>query len=335
MDYAQNGRIIDRGEGSCEVLVIGDLILDRYVSGTCSRISPEAPVPVMVEQKVEHRAGGAANVALNIAAFGVDLILYGIAGRDEEAEILIGLLDGIKCHVQREEIPTTLKTRFVIDSQQVLRIDREEKQSRCVDILKHISWHSADFVVVSDYAKHFTGMIPTIIKEVVSRGAFVIVDPKSPDWEIYRGAALITPNLKEFEEAGGQAGAGMIDSCLALRKMYGIDSILVTMGDQGMVYSGSEGFLTDRHRQFAVADTTGAGDTAVAAFTAGLVRNLYVGDCLRGANLAAGYVCQKDGTSVVKLSGLPPSLAKLLETKGLKNGPGWTSSGRSQKELSR
>ncbi len=312
--------------------MIGDLILDRYVAGTCSRISPEAPVPVMVEHKIEHRAGGAANVALNIAAFDIDLILYGMSGRDNEADILIGLLDGIKCHIQKEEIRTTLKTRFVIDSQQVLRIDREDIVSRW-DLLKYVKWHDADFVVISDYAKHFTAMIPTIIGEAVSRGAYVIVDPKSPDWEIYRGANLITPNRKEFMEAGG--GEDMSQSCSDLRKKFGIDSILVTLGEQGMAYSGDEGFLTDRHRHVPVVDTTGAGDTAVAAFTAGLVRNFNIRDCLRSANLAAGFVCQKDGTAVVKLDGLPPSLSKLLERKGLKQSSATLGVERSQKELSR
>jgi D-beta-D-heptose 7-phosphate kinase/D-beta-D-heptose 1-phosphate adenosyltransferase len=145
----------------------------------------------------------------------------------------------------------------------------------------------------------------------------VIVDPKSSDWRMYRGANLITPNLKEFQEAGGGT-ARMADSCAAMRKHWGIDSILVTMGEQGMAHSGDEGFLADRSREFAVVDTTGAGDTAVAAFTACLASNLDIRDCLRGANLAAGYVCQKAGTAVVNLSALPPSLPKLLGIKGLK-----------------
>ena len=155
------------------IIVIGDIMLDDYHWGKVSRISPEAPVPVVVEEKTEYRAGGAANVALNLKALGVDCALVGITGRDDEARILMDLVGDIPTHFQQEDIPTTLKTRFLIDGHHALgRIDRESV-GEFKDILKYVSGHigaGTDVVIVSDYGKHFKTAIPIIIREAVARG---------------------------------------------------------------------------------------------------------------------------------------------------------------------
>jgi len=305
-----NGTINSEGGGSShKVLVIGDLILDKYISGRCSRISPEAPVPVVVEEKTEYRAGGAANVALNLKALGVDCALVGITGRDDEARILMDLVGDIPTHFQQEDIPTTLKTRFLIDGHHALgRIDRESV-GEFKDILKYVSGHigaGTDVVIVSDYGKHFKTAIPIIIREAVARGAHVIVDPQSDDWVSYAGATTVTPNLKEI--SGEVYGDKAVESMYWLRMRYDIENILVTRGGDGLFHSSSDGCVEDVPEKSEVVDATGAGDTVVAAFAAGVLAELSNRDCLRFANAAAGDVCRKKGTAVVDESFAPWAL---------------------------
>ena len=301
MIRVENGTLNSEGGGSShKVLVIGDLILDKYISGRCSRISPEAPVPVVVEEHTEYRAGGAANVALNLRALGVDCALVGITGRDDEARILMDLMGDIPCHFQQEDIPTTLKTRFLIDGHHALgRIDRETV-GEFEDILKYIGGYigvRTDVVIVSDYGKHFKGAIPEIISEAVVRGAHVIVDPVSSDWYSYASATTVTPNLKEIE--GKVFGDSAAESLYWERKRFDIENILVTRGAYGLLHSGPDGCIEDVPDKVEVVDATGAGDTVVAAYAAGVLAELDIRSCLRLANAAAGYVCRKKGTAVV------------------------------------
>ena len=185
------------------VLVIGDVILDQYISGKCSRISPEAPVPVMSDIALSNQAGGAANVALNLKALGCNVTLMGVTGRDKDANTLQDLCSGfVYMHFQRvSDIPTTLKTRYICDGQQILRIDRE-KHTNNNDILKYYEaqLYYNQHVVIADYGKHFTEIIPQIIQLARDVGIPVHCDPKSSDWSIYRNVSTITPNLKEFAE---------------------------------------------------------------------------------------------------------------------------------------
>ena len=318
MRRVENGTINSEGKGSShKVLVVGDLILDKYISGRCSRISPEAPVPVVVEEKTEYRAGGAANVALNLKALGVDCALVGITGRDGEAKILMDLVGDIPTHFQQEDIPTTLKTRFLIDGHHALgRIDRESV-GEFKDILKYIGGYigaGTDVVIVSDYGKHFKAIIPDIIREAVEPGKHVIVDPRSDDWFPYAGATTVTPNLKEI--SGEVFGDKAVKSMYWLRMRYDVENILVTRGVNGLLHSSSDGCIEDVPVKAEVVDATGAGDTVVAAFAAGVLSELKIRDCLRLANAAAGNVCRKKGTAVVHLPALPPSLSKLLGIKG-------------------
>ena len=299
MKLPQNGKIDNKGEHFSQVLVIGDVILDRYISGTCSRMSPEAPVPILSETTLEHRAGGAANVALNLQSLGVHTTLMGITGRDAESKTLLDLLFDLSfVYIQKENIPTTLKTRYVVDGKQVLRIDRES-QGTADNILKYClqKLPSFNYLILSDYSKHFTGMIPSLLKAAREHFVHSFVDPKNPEWEIYRGAFTITPNLIEYEKAGGDL-KNLEGGCRALRKKFDIENILLTRGKDGMFFSSEAGDreIPAAYRQ--VVDVTGAGDTVIASLVAALASGVKWKGSLEFANLAAGTACQKVGTAL-------------------------------------
>lgn len=302
MSRTENDKIDNKGEHCPKVLVIGDVILDRYVSGTCSRISPEAPVPVLCEKTVEYRAGGAANVALNCQASGVSTTLMGITGRDVEASILadqVMSLDAV--HFQKEEnVPTTVKTRFITDGHQLLRVDRElidpalGERSFLKYALAQMQKHKGP-IILSDYSKHLTTSIPQIVKR---QGFQMFIDPKFPDWELYRGAFTITPNLSEYSEAGGSV-KNLSEGCQFLREKYGIQNILLTMGAEGIFYSGADDEFEIPASKSEVIDVTGAGDTVIAVFVASITKGFGVEASLEVANSAAGLVCRKVGTTVL------------------------------------
>lgn len=306
MKLTSNGKINNEGRGFPQVLVIGDVILDRYISGGCSRMSPEAPVPILSETTLEHRAGGAANVALNLQSLGIHTTLMGITGRDEESKTLLDLLFDLSyVYIQKENVPTTLKTRYLVDGKQVLRIDRES-QGTSDNILKYCLEKIPRFndLIISDYSKHFTGMIPTLLSAAREHSVHSFVDPKNPDWEIYRGAFTITPNLNEYEKAGGDL-KNLERGCRALRKKFDIENLLLTRGKDGMFFSSDSLDLASAvsgheipvaYRQ--VVDVTGAGDTVIASLVAALASDVKWKESLDFANLAAGTACQKVGTAL-------------------------------------
>ena len=301
--------------GGGRVLVVGDLMLDRYVTGTVERVSPEAPIPVMRVDGEDEMLGGAGNVARNIASLGGQAVLVGLIGADRSGERLTELLtghDGIEFRsVVSGQTPTTVKTRFLATGQQLLRTDVETKFPPQQDALAQIveqacsAVPTANVVVLSDYAKGVLTdeVIAEIISAAAKSGVPVIVDPKSADLSRYKGASLLTPNREELTKATGiaidddEAAARAADRALA---SSGAGAVLVTRGAQGMtlVVDGEDpSHLRTRARE--VFDVSGAGDTVVATVAAVLAAGHGLAAAAALANVSAGVVVGKIGTATV------------------------------------
>ncbi len=290
------------------VLVIGDLMLDRYWFGEVERISPEAPVPVVHVARKEDRLGGAANVARNIVALGAQVTLAGIVGRDEPAHRMRELIQdaGIQATLLEDpHHPTTLKMRVLGRQQQLLRIDFEQKPSAAlVDQLYHsveplMSKH--DIVVLSDYAKGVLSHVETLIKMGRELGVQVLVDPKGSDYRRYRGATLVTPNRSEMQQAVGHWSTedDLSDRAQRLRHDLSLEAVLVTRSEQGMTLfteGGRDHVDAEAHEVF---DVSGAGDTVLATLAVMRGAGLDWPEAMRWANRAGGIVVGKLGTSVV------------------------------------
>ena len=290
------------------VLVIGDLMLDRYWFGEVERISPEAPVPVVHVARKEDRLGGAANVARNIVALGAQVTLAGIVGRDEPAHRMRELIQdaGIQATLLEDpHHPTTLKMRVLGRQQQLLRIDFEQKPSAAlVDQLYHsveplMSKH--DIVVLSDYAKGVLSHVETLIKMGRELGVQVLVDPKGSDYRRYRGATLVTPNRSEMQQAVGHWSTedDLSDRAQRLRHDLSLEAVLVTRSEQGMTLfteGGRDHVDAEAHEVF---DVSGAGDTVLATLAVMRGAGLDWLEAMRWANRAGGIVVGKLGTSVV------------------------------------
>lgn len=291
------------------VLVVGDVMLDRYWHGKANRISPEAPVPVVKVSGSEDRPGGAANVALNIAALGAAATIAGITGQDEAGEELARRLTaaGVLCHFHAsDEAPTITKLRVISQHQQLLRLDFEQAFSADdVDVLvvhALAALDQAQVLVLSDYGKGSLADTHSLICAARSRGIPVVVDPKGKDFEKYRGATVITPNLSEFEAVAGLSASEdeLISKGQALRESLDLTALLITRGEHGMtlLQANRPAFhLPAQARE--VFDVTGAGDTVVSVLAAALAagENLEHGTVL--ANLAAGLVVAKLGTAAI------------------------------------
>lgn len=302
------------------VLVIGDAMLDAYVWGAVSRISPDAPVQVVDIQGRSVAAGGAANVAANIVAAGGSAILAGVVGEDSAGAELLEILGAIgvggEAIVRDAGRPTTVKTRVVARGQHVVRLDQEtrtplaEKARARLLTLCEAHLRDCDAVVVSDYAKGVVDrtLVPELSRALTGAGLRipVVVDPKSNDLTTYRGCTAITPNQKEAEAATGFTLAGLEDVGRAagrIREACLAPWVLITRGAKGMVLSGSDGSLevieADSREVY---DVTGAGDTAIAYFGLGLAAGLSALDSAGLANRAAGVSVAKVGTTVVSPS---------------------------------
>lgn len=292
-----------------QVLVVGDVMLDRYWHGKASRISPEAPVPVVKVGGNEDRPGGAANVALNIAALGSAATLTGIAGQDEAGEELARRLRaaGVLCHFQLStQAPTITKLRITSQHQQLLRVDFEEPfaaedveqlQARAIAAML-----SSQVLILSDYGKGTLGNTQALIQAARERAIPVVVDPKGHDFRKYRGATVITPNLSEFEAVVGPCASEeeLVAQGQQLRTALELDALLITRGEHGMTLLQAERpafHLPAQARE--VFDVTGAGDTVVAVLAAALAAGQSLEAATALANLAAGLVVAKLGTAAI------------------------------------
>lgn len=306
------------------VLVVGDVMIDRFIVGRVTRISPEAPVPVVTFDHETTRLGGAANVAANVAAIGGEPTLVGLTGRDETAATLTeacraaGITPALVTDADRQ---TTTKVRIVTDrNQQVARIDYEsdEELSAAIEarVTNEIRAHGGQVhaVVISDYLKGMVsrGVVQAVVDAAGGRGIPVIVDPKIPHLAHYRGVGLVTPNHVEAEVATHRrirTHDEAREAAALFRERTGCREVLITRGDQGMwlLADGLEGSLPAVARE--VADVTGAGDTVVATLALSLAAGASTAEAARLANQAAGIVVGKFGPATTSADELLASLA--------------------------
>ncbi|WP_339486937.1 bifunctional D-glycero-beta-D-manno-heptose-7-phosphate kinase/D-glycero-beta-D-manno-heptose 1-phosphate adenylyltransferase HldE [Pseudomonas sp. EL_65y_Pfl2_R95] len=290
------------------VLVVGDVMLDRYWHGGTSRISPEAPVPVVKVDQIEDRPGGAANVALNIAALGAPATLIGVTGEDEAADSLSDSLRcvGVKTCFQRiDDQPTIVKLRVMSRHQQLLRMDFEEPFNTDADALaKDVEslLGGVKVLVLSDYGKGALKNHQALVQLARKRGIPVLADPKGKDFSIYRGASLITPNLSEFEAIVGICTdeAQLVSKGAKLMEELELGALLVTRGEHGMTLLRPQFaplHLPARARE--VFDVTGAGDTVISTLAASIAAGEELPQAVALANLAAGIVVGKLGTAAI------------------------------------
>lgn len=292
------------------VLVVGDVMLDRYWHGGTSRISPEAPVPVVRVEQIEDRPGGAANVALNIAALGAPVALLGVTGLDEAAQSLEQKLSaaGVKSHFQQlAEQPTIVKLRVMSRHQQLLRMDFEESFNTDTQALAQQVEHLLDGVkvlVLSDYGKGALKNHQTLVQLARAKGIPVLADPKGSDFSIYQGASLITPNLSEFEVIVGRCRdeADLVAKGEALREKLELGALLITRGEQGMtLLQPGQAALHLPAQAREVFDVTGAGDTVISTLAASLAAGEPLPQAVALANLAASIVVGKLGTAAISV----------------------------------
>lgn len=289
------------------VLVVGDVMLDRYWFGDVSRISPEAPVPVVHVTRNEDRIGGAGNVARNAAALGAQVTLLSVAGRDEAGQALRALLAAETFTVNLHEDPaysTITKLRVIGRQQQLLRVDFETQPGHEVLAAKLEAYGQlladCDVVVLSDYGKGGLTHVTRMIELARAANKPILVDPKGDDWARYAGATLITPNRSEFREVAGswKSEAELADKAAAVRRQFDFDALLVTRSEEGMSLFDATGAHHEPTRAQEVFDVSGAGDTVIAAYAVALAAGAGGIEAMRLANRAAGIVVGKFGTAV-------------------------------------
>lgn len=300
------------------LLIVGDVMLDRYWHGGTSRISPEAPVPVVHVGESEDRPGGAANVALNIASLGGHAALAGLVGNDDNANLLSQRLEtaGVSAHFQRSDaIPTITKLRVMSRNQQLIRLDFEQKLGDVdtAELLDKVeaALPGSDVVILSDYGKGTLNRVESLIAMARAAGKRVLVDPKGSDFSRYRGASVITPNLSEFEAVVGHCRD---DDELAakgerLRAELELEALLVTRSEKGMtlIREGHAPLHLPTHAR-EVFDVTGAGDTVIGVLGLALAAGHAYPEAMTLANLAAGLVVAKPGTATLSVAELYTAL---------------------------
>jgi D-beta-D-heptose 7-phosphate kinase/D-beta-D-heptose 1-phosphate adenosyltransferase len=316
------------------IVVIGDVMLDRYVTGKIERISPEAPVPVLVHSHDRAVAGGAANVAVNILALGCAVRLVGVVGEDQNAEDLENILSqmGVSTsHLVTDGTrPTICKTRVVSGRQQFFRIDREVAERLSGNVEEGLiasaraAMVDADAVVISDYAKGVFGdrVLREVIDAAKSLGKQVLVDPKRRTFDAYRGADFIKPNAGELAAASGMlcsTDAEVEAAGSLIARQFG-GTILVTRAESGMsLIRPGQPVRHFKSSVLEVADVSGAGDTALAAFAVSLVEGRALEEAAMISNIAAGVAVSKLGTAIVSRAELDAALAR---SSGAKHHPG-------------
>jgi rfaE bifunctional protein kinase chain/domain len=295
------------------ILIVGDVMLDRYWFGDVSRISPEAPVPVVKVEKSEERPGGAANVARNIAALGARASLLSVVGADEAGASLARLLTEAHIDASLHEdakLNTTVKLRVLGRQQQLLRIDFENTPTHEVLEAKLAEFAArlphCDVLILSDYGKGGLTHIREMIRLAREAGKPVLVDPKGDDYTRYAGASIITPNRAELREVVGRWSSeddlkARVD---ALRTDLGLMGLLLTRSEEGMSLFSSEGVVHESALAREVYDVSGAGDTVIATMAVMIASGASLGESMRWANRAAGVVVGKLGTATCSLDEL-------------------------------
>lgn len=309
-----------------KLLIVGDLMLDRYYQGSTSRISPEAPVPVVKVEECEDRPGGAANVAVNAAMLGAHVTLMGFVGNDDGAQVLTNLIEARNVSsdfIRVDGYNTITKLRVISRNQQLLRLDFE-KSFQSVDktaLLERFEKHldSVDAVVLSDYAKGALSEVQELLTLAVKYGKPIVVDPKGDDFSKYRGATLITPNVHEFEQVQGHASneAHLHANALAVCETNNFEHVLLTRSEKGMSLfsrNGKAHHLPALARE--VYDVTGAGDTVVSTLACAIAMKTPIEYACQLANSAAGVVVAKLGTSSVTSTELALALNKHKTSDG-------------------
>ncbi|AXR07362.1 bifunctional D-glycero-beta-D-manno-heptose-7-phosphate kinase/D-glycero-beta-D-manno-heptose 1-phosphate adenylyltransferase HldE [Salinimonas sediminis] len=291
------------------VLIVGDLMLDRYWGGSTSRISPEAPVPVVNVNSSEDRPGGAANVAINAAMLGAQVNLLGLVGDDENAGLLEQRLTsfGVNCYFTAVSGKDTItKLRVMSRNQQLLRLDFEQSFAEVDKSAMQASYEAllpdADVVILSDYAKGCLAAPQQLIAAARALQKIVIVDPKGTDFAKYKGASIITPNMAEFSAIAGPAKSesALSEQAHQLKQTLALDALLLTRSEEGMtLYSGQSDSFHMPARAKEVFDVTGAGDTVVSTLSLAYGAGCSLPDACVLANMAASIVVGKLGTSTV------------------------------------
>ena len=295
------------------LLVVGDVMLDRYWFGDVSRISPEAPVPVVKVERSEERPGGAANVARNIAALGARVSLLSVVGADEAgrklAQLLIDPAIDASLH-EDDQLDTTVKLRVLGRQQQLLRIDFENTpthevlQAKLDEYKKRVA--GCDAVILSDYGKGGLAHIAEMIRLAREQKKPVLVDPKGDDYARYAGASVITPNRVELREVVGRwsSESDLVARVTRLRAELGLDALLLTRSEEGMTLFAADGTTHEPALAREVYDVSGAGDTVIATLATMLASGASLPVAMHWANRAAGVVVGKLGTATCSLDEL-------------------------------
>ncbi|HSK70146.1 MAG TPA: D-glycero-beta-D-manno-heptose-7-phosphate kinase [Pyrinomonadaceae bacterium] len=307
-----------------KVLIVGDVMLDRYWWGSVRRISPEAPVPVVNLQKTSLAAGGAANVAANVAGLGAEPILVGAIGEDEEAALFSRVLE--EANVSGENLvrlknrSTTIKTRIVAHSQHVVRIDQEHAQNLDFEE-ENLVWNKIEevfekvsVIVLSDYAKGI--LTENLISRLISKGKenkkLILVDPKGKNYKKYRGATILTPNKKEAAQASGleENGQDLVEKAgKLLLEENELEALLITQGEEGMtLFQKNQNPLHLTALARKVYDVTGAGDTVIAGLGVAAGAEASLAEAAEIANIAAGLVVEEIGTTVINAKKLKSAI---------------------------
>jgi D-glycero-beta-D-manno-heptose-7-phosphate kinase len=305
--------------GKARILVVGDVMLDRYWYGEVNRLSPEAPVPIVKIERTEELPGGAANVARNAAALGADVALLSVVGEDEAGGTLRQLVEdaGIRASLHRDgSIATTVKLRVIGQQRQLLRIDFETPPSHEVLLDKLADYRrmiaDRNVIILSDYGKGGLTHIAQMIELARAQGKTVLVDPKGHDYSRYQGATLVTPNRIELSEVVGNWGSEeeLTAKAQALRERLGLQALLVTLGKDGMTLFDGGQARHEKAQARELSDVTGAGDTVIATLGVMLGAGLPLRDAVTLANVAAGIKVGKFGAAVVYPEELLAALAQ-------------------------
>jgi len=296
-----------------KILVVGDVMLDRYWFGDVERISPEAPVPVVLVGTKDERLGGAANVAINASSLGAQLCLMGVVGNDEPGHSVEAMLEksGVRSRLLKDpNFPTTVKLRVIARQQQLVRIDFEERPSpeqltTKLELFEQ-EYVNHDVVLFSDYGKGSLEHVAAMIALCKKAGKTTLVDPKGDDYAKYAGASVLTPNRSEFKQVmgGWKTEAQLLEKAQTLRERLSLGALLLTRSEEGMTLFTAQGSFHVPAQAREVFDVSGAGDTVIATLACAVGSGMSLPDSVTLANKAGGVVVGKLGTAVILLEEL-------------------------------